>query len=128
MSREKDLVTLIVPQSEFEANLLAIVLHDHGIDAVVFSSAHLGTGVPLSHGRFGVPLQVCREDVEEARQILLENRRDSVDIDWDELELEGSADDRYEVTTMSITAMVAFYCAMMAALAGLTFVILQLTN
>ena len=128
MSREKDLVTLIVAQSEFEANILAIVLRDHGIDAVVFSSAHLGIGVPLSHGRFGVPLQVRNEDVEEARKILLENRRDSIDIDWDELGLEGDADDRYEVTTMSIAAMVAFYCAMMAALAGLTFVILQLTN
>lgn len=128
MSREKDLVTLIVPQSEFEANLLAIVLRDHGIDAVVFASAHLGIGVPLSHGRFGVPLQVCREDVEEARQILLDNRRDSIDIAWDELGLEGDEDDRFEVTTMSITAMVAFYCAMMAALAGLTFIILQLTN
>ena len=128
MSREKDLVTLIVPQSEFEANLLAIVLRDHGIDAVVFASAHLGIGVPLSHGRFGVPLQVCREDVVEARQILLDNRRDSIDIAWDELGLEGDEDDRFEVTTMSITAMVAFYCAMMAALAGLTFIILQLTN
>jgi hypothetical protein len=128
VSREKDLVTLIVPQSEFEANLLAIVLRDHGIDAVVFASAHLGIGVPLSHGRFGVPLQVCREDVEEARQILLDNRRDSIDIAWDELGLEGDEDDRFEVTTMSITAMVAFYCAMMAALAGLTFIILQLTN
>jgi hypothetical protein len=128
MSRGKDLVTLIVPQTEFEANILAIVLRDHGIDAVVFASAHLGVGVPLSHGRFGVPLQVRKEDVADARKILLANRRDSIDIDWDELGLEGDDDDRYEVTTMSITAMVAFYCAMMAALAGLTFIILQLTN
>ena len=128
MSRDKDLVTLVVPQSEFEANLLAIVLRDHGIDAVVFASAHLGIGVPLSHGRFGVPLQVCREDVEEARQILLDNRRDSIDIEWDELGFEGDEDDRYEVTTMSVVAMVSVYCAIMAALAGLTFVILQLTN
>ena len=128
MSREKDLVTLIVPPSEFEANILAIVLRDHGIDAVVFSSAHLGIGVPLSHGGFGVPLQVCREDVEEARQILLANRRESIDIDWDELGLEGTEDDRYEVTTMSIAAMISFYCAIMVALAGLSFIILQLTN
>ena len=128
MSRDKDLVTLVVPQSEFEANLLAIVLRDHGIDAVVFACAHLGIGVPLSHGRFGVPLQVCREDVEEARQILLDNRRDSIDIEWDELGFEGDEDDRYEVTTMSVVAMVSVYCAIMAALAGLTFVILQLTN
>ncbi len=128
MSRGQDLVTLIVPQTEFEANILAIVLRDHGIDAVVFASAHLGVGVPLSHGRFGVPLQVRKEDVADARKILLANRRDSIDIDWDELGLEGDDDDRYEVTTMSITAMVAFYCAMMAALAGLTFIILQLTN
>ena len=128
MSKEEDLVTLIVPQSEFEANILAIVLRDHGIDAFVFSSAHLGIGIPLSHGRFGVPLQVRRENVEEARQILLANRRNSIDIDWDELGFEGSEDDRYEVTTMSIAAMISFYCAIMAVLAGLTFIILQLTN
>ena len=128
MSRESDLVTLIAPQSEFEANILAIVLRDHGINAFVFSSAHLGLGVPLSHGTYGVPLQVRREDVADARRILLENRRNSIDVDWDELELAGSDEDVYEPTAMSITAMIAFYCAMMAALAGLTFVILQLTN
>jgi hypothetical protein len=71
---------------------------------------------------------VRRENVEEARQILLANRRNSIDIDWDELGFEGSEDDRYEVTTMSITAMISFYCAIMAVLAGLTFIILQLTN
>jgi len=128
MSSDKDLVTLIAPQSEFEANILAIVLRDHGIDAHVFSSAHLGMGIPLSHGTYGVPLQVQQKDLVKAREVLLNNRRDSIDIAWDELDFAGNDDDRYEVTTTSVAAMVAFYCAMMAALAGLTFVILQLTN
>jgi len=85
-----DLVTLITPPTEFEANLLAIVLQDNGVEAKVFAIPTVGIGIPLSGGLQGVPLQVRASDVEKARQILLENKRHSVDIDWDELELSGS--------------------------------------
>ena len=85
-----DLVTLVTPPTEFEANLLAIVLQDNGVEAKVFAIPTIGIGIPLSGGLQGVPLQVRASDVEKARQILLENKRHSVDIDWDELELSGS--------------------------------------
>ena len=86
----EDLVTIITPPTEFEANVLAIVLKDNGIDAFVFATPTIGIGVPLSGGMIGVPLQVARDDVERAKQILLENKRHSIDIDWDELSRDGS--------------------------------------
>ena len=89
---KEDLVTLVTPPTEFEANLLAIVLQDNGIEAKVFGIPTIGIGVPLSCGLQGVPLQVRASDVKRAREILLENKRNSIDIDWDDLELAGSGE------------------------------------
>ena len=123
-----DLVTLVCPQTEFEANILAIVLRDHGIDAFVFATPTIGMGVNLSSGTYGVPLQVKAEDVQLARQVLLENKRNSIDIDWDELELGAVEEAFQERETMPITARVAFFFAVLALLAGLMMVILQWLN
>ena len=91
----KDLVTLVTPPTEFEANILAIVLRDNGIDAFVFATPTVGIGIGLSAGRQGVPLQVQSDDVELAREILLENKRHSIDIDWDEFESFGKDNTSY---------------------------------
>lgn len=85
-----DLITISTPATEFEANILAIVLKDHDIEAHVFAAPAMWIGVPMSGGTIGVPLQVPKHDLERARQVLLENKHHSVDIDWDELELRGS--------------------------------------
>ncbi len=95
----EDLVTIVTPPTEFEANVLAIVLKDNGIEAFVFATPTIGIGVPLSGGMHGVPLQVARDDVEKAKQILLENKRHSIDIDWDELNAEGG-DEPYRPSSM----------------------------
>ena len=124
----KDLVTLIAPQTEFEANILAIVLRDHGIDAFVFAAPAIGMGVNLSCGTIGVPLQVRQEDVAIAKQVLLDNKRNSIDIDWDELELSGSDELQDTCRPMPITAQIAFFCVVLALIAGLLVVILQLLN
>jgi hypothetical protein len=124
----KDLVTIVTPQTEFEANILAIVLRDNGIDAFVFALPAIGIGVNLSHGTVGVPLQVRQEDVEVAKQILIDNKRNSIDIDWDELGLSGSDEIQDRFRPMPITAQIAFFCAVLALLAGLLVVILQLLN
>ncbi|MBC8201654.1 MAG: hypothetical protein H8E86_06355 [Planctomycetes bacterium] len=124
----KDLVTLVAPQTEFEANILAIVLRDNGIDAFVFALPAIGMGVNLSQGTVGVPLQVRQEDLEEARQILLDNKRNSIDIDWDELELSGGDELQHRFRPMPITAQLAFFCVVLALIAGLLVVILQLLN
>lgn len=123
-----DLVTLIAPPTEFEANILAIVLKDNGIDAFVFSTPGVTFGVSFSEGTTGFPLQVRQEDVEIARQILLENKRHSIDIDWAELEFGGSDDATFEPKMMPISARVAFFCVLLALIAGLVVVILQLLN
>ena len=41
----KDLVTLICPPTEFEANILAIVLRDNGIEAFVLPLPRLVWGL-----------------------------------------------------------------------------------
>jgi hypothetical protein len=124
----KDLVTLVSPSTEFEANLLAIVLRDHGIDAFVFATSSIGIGVNLSGGTVGVPLQVRSEDIDMARQILLDNKRHSIDIDWEELELSGGDIPRDDFRQMPITATIAFFCVVLALIAGLLVFILQLLN
>ena len=124
----KDLVTLLCPPTEFEANILAIVLKDNGIEAFVFATPTIGVGVGLTAGRLGVPLQVKKEDVEIARQILLDNKRHSIDIDWDELEAVGSDSPPFQPKTMPITARIAFFCAVLALIAGVGVLVLQFLN
>ncbi len=115
----QDLVTLITVPSEFEANLLAIVLRDNGIEAFVFASSASGIGVPFSGGTIGIPLQVRADDITKATQVLAANKRDSIDIDWDELELEGSNIDVHESAMMSVPAKVAFFITAIVLLVGM---------
>ena len=84
-----DLVTVVTPPTEFEANVLAIVLKDHGIDAHVFAVPIIGVGIPLSGGTVGVPLQVPSNDLERAKKILSDNKNHSIDIDWDAMHFEN---------------------------------------
>jgi len=117
-----DLVTLTTAPTEFEANLLAIVLKDHGIEAFVFASPGSALGVQLSGGTVGVPLQVREDDLVEAKQILASNKRDSIDIDWDELELAGkdfSETGVYKPAMMSLPAKFAFAVTAIVLLLGI---------
>ena len=122
----KDLVTLICPPTEFEANILAIVLRDHGIEAFVFATPAIGVGVELSSGWRGVPLQVKKEDVEIAKQVLLDNKRHSIDIDWDELQISDEDNLEYVSMPMPITARIAFFFVVLALLSFGLLVILNL--
>ena len=122
----KDLVTLLCPPTEFEANILAIVLRDHGIEAFVFAAPSIGVGIGLSEGWRGIPLQVKKEDVEMARHVLLDNKRHSIDIDWDELQLSGKDDLEYDSPPMPITARIAFFFVVLALLSLGLLVILNL--
>ena len=117
-----DLVTLTTAPTEFEANLLAIVLQDHGIEAFVFASPGSALGVQLSGGTVGVPLQVREDDLVEAQQILASNKRDSIDIDWDELELAGkdfSETGVHKPAMMSLPAKFAFAVTAIVLLLGI---------
>ena len=117
-----DLVTLTTAPTEFEANLLAIVLKDHGIEAFVFAAPGSALGVQLSGGTVGVPLQVREDDIVEAKQILASNKRDSIDIDWDELVLAGKDFSETEVhkpAMMSLPAKFAFAVTAIVLLLGI---------
>ena len=78
---EDRLVTLRECGNAFEAESLAIVLRDRGIDAWVFE--HPGD---LQMGSVSkIPLRVRASELEEAKSALEANIADSVDIDWDEV-------------------------------------------
>jgi len=122
----KDLVTLFCPPTEFEANVLAIVLKDNGIEAFVFATPTMGVGVGLNAGRLGVPIQVKREDLEMARQILLDNKQHSVDIDWNELGVGDDDDSVFVPKPMPIAAKVALVFVVLAFVAMALLNILNL--
>ncbi len=79
------LVTVTCATSEFTAHILVAILEEAGVDARTFGSTGTTLGISgLSQSpRWGVPVQVRRGDLEQARAALQANRRDSIDIDWD---------------------------------------------
>jgi hypothetical protein len=88
-----ELVTLLKAHTPFEAHALAAVLRDADIEAFVFDSAYAGFGIPLAPGKASVPVQVRRRDRERARAAIEENASDSIDIDWNDIDLGQRADD-----------------------------------
>ena len=120
-----DLITILTPATEFEANVLAIVLRDHDIEAYVFAVPIVGIGVPLSGGTIGVPLQVPKHDLEHAKKVLIENKQHSIDIDWDELELGGS-DAPYIPGRMNPVAKFIVYVIIASIIALLIATVLNL--
>jgi hypothetical protein len=80
-----DLVTLVSTQTEFEANTLVAVLRSAGIQAFAFGA--LSTLLPIGQRVMPAQVQVRKADVEVARAILKRNESDSVDLDWDEIDV-----------------------------------------
>ena len=80
------LVTLTVSKTEFEAEATAIVLRDAGFEVHVFGKGDIGIAMGGAAWQ-GVLVQVRRRDVEPARAALAMNRQDSVDLDWDEVDV-----------------------------------------
>ena len=65
------LVTLLTASSEFAANAIVIVLEDAGIEAFAFGTVQGGLGFMLnSPATWGTPVQVRKEDLEQARAVL----------------------------------------------------------
>ena len=88
-------VTLTNASTEFAANIIVAILADAGIQANAFANAAqafgmAGRGAPSF---FKVPVQVRTSDLERARSILASNKRDSVDIDWDAVDVGERVDD-----------------------------------
>lgn len=85
--RDDDLVELTTRPNEMDAGLIREVLAAAGIE----STQHVADGFAL--GVFGanmfnpVTVRVRRHQLSEARAALEQNRQDSVDIDWSEVDV-----------------------------------------
>lgn len=86
-------VVLRVYDRPFPAHADRAVLEEEGIGAQVIDV--LSSGVGLGGGAAAamrVDLLVRRRDLDRAARLLEDNRRDSVDIDWNEIDLGEPAD------------------------------------
>lgn len=87
-----DLVELRTVVNELEAGMIESVLGEAGIPA----SHRTAKGIYLAMGMSSLnpsTVLVRRGDVERAEEVLSANRKDSVDIDWDEVDV-GEPEDR----------------------------------
>ena len=119
--RNDDLVTLLTATSEFAANSLVIVLEDAGIPAFAFSSAQNIFGVTgMSGNLLSTAVQVRREDLERAKAALESNRIDSVDIDWDAIDVGEPVEQiRPPRSGLPLMATLGMVVAALALLSGL---------
>jgi|GEM_PF-1323198 len=80
------LVDLTTARTEFEAETIAETLRGEGVPTEVF-----GISARTAQWELGIntdmKIVVRRKDVERAREILRANKADSVDLDWDEVDV-----------------------------------------
>lgn len=110
-----DLVTLVVKPTEFEANTIVAVLEDAGIKAFAFSA--IRAALPLSERLTSVPVQVRRIDFDRAQRALKQNVADSVDLDWDSVDVGDREDNLPLKTTHGMPPLIkmGFAVALLAA-------------
>ncbi|MEQ9616957.1 MAG: DUF2007 domain-containing protein [Phycisphaerales bacterium] len=87
MRTQGDLIELTTTPNEAQAGILRAVLEDAGIP----SHLSVGGGV-MANAEFGmtfVPtsIWVRKDDLDQARAVLEDNRSDSIDLDWDEVDV-----------------------------------------
>ena len=84
------LVTLTVQPTEFHANTIVALLEAHGIEARAFGTGTSWLGLAMwgSIGSLrGVPVQVQQKNLDAAREIIKQRKAESVDIDWDSIDV-----------------------------------------
>ena len=85
---ESKLEPVAFAPTEFEARTKAAVLEDEGIQTFVFGAERAWTGgLSLRPAKPGVPVLVRHADLERARTILDSRLADSVDLDWNQVEV-----------------------------------------
>lgn len=97
------LVTLLTADSQFAAHTIVAVLEDAGIEAVAFDATAAGLGLGLNSGMIGVPVQVRRADLDQARAALDKNASDSIDVDWNAIDVGLPSEAPVEDTALSRT-------------------------
>ena len=108
---EDKLTTLLEARSEFEANMAVAVLAEAGIEAFAFGEAY--GALPLNARFMRVPVQVRASELAQAKAALSQNISDSVDLDWDEVDV-GQREDALPLSTpgrMPLAARIAFAVA-----------------
>ena len=109
MTTDEPAVVVRVP-SEFEAHTIAAILHESGIEATVVPGAPAWTGqMPISPTAPGSAVVVPSTDLQRAQTVLRESEQDSVDLDWDEVDVGDRVDDLplTKVGRMPIPAKIA---------------------
>ncbi len=119
---QSDLARAARTATEFEAHAKAAVLHEEGIDAKVICDSPTWTGqISLGHNEYNASVWVRREDLEAAEQLLKQTIADSVDIDWDDVNVgqpEEESSGEYS-QSMPATAKFAFIVTLIVVLLGL---------
>jgi hypothetical protein len=127
--KESDLAVVVTVASEFEAEAKAEVIRARGIEAAVTRNAPSWTGhLSISPTAVGASVLVHREDLERARSLLEQVISDSVDIDWDEIDVGQREDDLplHRVNRMPPLARVAFALAVALIVITVAFLLLGL--
>ena len=101
--------------SEFEAHTIAAILHENGIEATVAPGAPSWTGqIAISPSAQGSAVVVRSADLQRARTVLSESDQDSIDLDWDEVDV-GDRDDNLPLTPVGRMPVPAKIAAALAA-------------
>ncbi len=105
-----DPIQVATTATEFEAQTKAAVLEAEGITCRVVSNAPSWTGqIPLSPSGAGAVVLVAAADADRAGDILKDRIADSVDLDWDEIDV-GEREDSLplrELGSMPLAAKIA---------------------
>jgi len=123
--RPEDLVLLTTAESRFEAGVLVGVLESAGIEAVVMDSSSPTEGVAFRPPESGVPVSVRYADLENARAAVTRHDEDTVDLDWDEVDV-GRREDDLPLTPLGhlpAAARFAFIVAVLVFVIGAVGVI-----
>ncbi len=109
-----DLAAVAETAGDFEAQAKAAILRAGGIEAMVVSnSGSWSSYLRLSPSGIGATVLVRREDRDRARALLRETIADSVDLDWDQVDV-GEREDNLPlrpVNRMPLLARIGFALA-----------------
>ena len=111
-----DPVIVASAATEFEAQAKAAVLEAEGITCRVVSNSPSWTGqIPLSPSGAGAVVLVAAADADRAGDILKDRIADSVDLDWDEVDV-GEREDTLPLRPLGSMPMPAKIATMVTAL------------
>lgn len=111
-----DPVTVATTATEFEAQTKAAVLEAEGINCRVVSNSPSWTGqLALSASGAGAVVLVAAEDADRAGDILKDRIADSVDLDWDEIDV-GEREDTLPLRPLGSMPMPAKIATAVTAL------------